>query len=141
MTTINATLVTAETPNKNNRLYPLFVCHEIAQAANRRGKCYGTMNRRIGTPQDPDNFTINMRHISHEISDFRVEGMELKGTVKILDTPSGRVLQEMHDSGIELAFRLFGKADLAPIGDITDPILVTKYLMVEVVAMPAELAA
>lgn len=141
MSTLDVVICVADVPNKNNRLYPLGVCKRIAVSANKKPR-YGTLNRRNNPSLNPttDFLSVSMDEISHVVTDFRVVGQELRATVEILRSPCGRILQEMHDAGIDMAYRLFGQVDLIP-SSTPGPLIVRTFKLIEVVAMPAELAA
>lgn len=50
----------------------------------------------------PDVFRIALDRVSHQFSDFVVEDGSLYGTIKILDTPMGRILKTLPNHGVEL---------------------------------------
>ena len=144
MRTLDVTIVVADVPNKNKRVYPMSTCLALVEQANKKKKWPGTMNRPIGRASDADIkalTSVRVKDVSHQISNFRMEGSELKATVTIVNTPAGHVLNNMIEAEIEMAFRIFGEVKLRLCEKNDSRMIVDQCKMIEVVAMPAELAA
>ena len=91
------TFLTLGTPNKNGRVYNIENIVEIPK--DRPLWCT------MGFCNGPN---INMEKIAASISDVHVDGEQVKGTLKILNTPQGNILQTLKDNGVEVAYRTAG---------------------------------
>lgn len=72
-----------------------------------------------GDRTESDSFEIDARNISHRIKEAHIEGDKLIGTVEVLDTPSGRTLLDLINSGCTVGISARGVGDLN--GDEVDP--------------------
>jgi len=88
----------ANTQNGNGRVYPLDVL-------TREVKNYKKLvkeNRALGELDHPDDSVINLKNASHLVTSIWMEGDTVMGKVKVLDTPSGKVLKSLVESGVKL---------------------------------------
>ena len=95
----------ADVVNSNKRLYPR---HVLEQAVARLDDM--RLQGHVGMPNDS---LIHFQSLSHEVKDIgfrKVEGHEwLCGELKVLPTPSGKLLQQMLDADPKsVAFRTCG---------------------------------
>ena len=58
--------------------------------------------RALGELDHPDDSVINLKNVSHLVIDMRWDGEALMGKVEILNTPSGKILQQLAESGVTL---------------------------------------
>jgi hypothetical protein len=89
---------TADKQNGNGRVYPYDVL-------NREMKNYKKIvddNRACGELDHPDDSVVNLKNVSHIITDVWWEGKDVMGKIKVLDTPSGRTLKELINAGVKL---------------------------------------
>lgn len=89
----------ADTPNKNKRIYPMRV---LRPAVDRYVEEYVKTKRAVGELNHPDSATINLDRVSHMIEDLHFEGKELMGKAKILDTPCGKQAKALLEGGVKL---------------------------------------
>ncbi len=89
----------ADTPNKNKRIYPMRV---LKPAVERYVEEYVKSQRAVGELNHPDSATINLDRVSHMIEDLHFEGKELMGKAKILDTPCGKQAKALLEGGVKL---------------------------------------
>ncbi len=89
---------TCEMKNGNGRIYPCDVLRKEVQNYQNVIKD----NRALGELDHPDDSVINLRNVSHVITDMWWEGKDVMGKIKILDTPSGNILKGLVESGIKL---------------------------------------
>jgi hypothetical protein len=88
----------AEQENGNRRVYPL-------EVLRREMKNYDKLvreRRALGELDHPDDSVINLKNASHLVIDIWWDGNCVMGKVKVLDTPSGKVLRSLVDSGVSL---------------------------------------
>ena len=94
-------------PNGNGRTYP----RDTVLSAITGEPVRGT----IGMPENWLRFDVSK--MSHEVVDLRVEGDQLVGTVRTLDTPPGRKVADNIDT---YDFRIAGYAKVSDNGIISD---------------------
>ena len=88
----------ANTENGNGRIYPYNVLV-------REVKNYEKLvreSRALGELDHPDGSVINLKNASHLVTSIWMEGDSVMGKVKVLDTPSGKVLKSLVESGVKL---------------------------------------
>lgn len=93
-----------QTPNNNKRVYdiPQYVelVDKLKQQIEAEKGVYGEL-------EHPDKYSINFNNVSHKIIDIwykqTSEGLTVYGKVLLLDTPKGKIAQEIVKSGGQLA--------------------------------------
>ena len=88
----------AETLNQNGRVYP----RVILEREIRNYQKFIKENRALGELDHPDSSVVELKNASHIIREAHMEGNIVYGTVEILNTPSGQVLQSLVESGVTL---------------------------------------
>ncbi len=88
----------AETLNQNGRIYP----RAILEREIRNYQKFIKENRALGELDHPDSSVVELKNASHTIKEAYMEGNIVYGTVEILNTPSGKILQSLVESGITL---------------------------------------
>ena len=81
----------SDTQNGNGRVYP----HKVLMREVQNYKKLVKERRALGELDHPDDSVINLRNASHMVTDIWMEGKDVKGKIRVLDTPSGKVLQEL----------------------------------------------
>jgi len=88
----------AETLNQNGRVYPRVILErEIVNYQK-----FIKENRALGELDHPDSSVVELKNASHIVREAHMEGNIVYGTVEILNTPSGKVLQSLAESGVTL---------------------------------------
>lgn len=59
-------------------------------------------NRACGELDHPDDSVVNLKNVSHIITEVWWEGKDVMGKIKVLDTPSGRILKDLVKAGVKL---------------------------------------
>ena len=59
-------------------------------------------NRALGECDHPDSSVVELKNASHIIREAYMEGDVCYGTVELLDTPAGKILQSLVESGVTL---------------------------------------
>ena len=88
----------ADTVNGNGRIYP----HKVLM---KEVENYGKLvkdRRALGELDHPEDSVINLKNASHLVTEIWWRDTDVMGKVKVLDTPSGKVLQELVKSGVSL---------------------------------------
>ena len=88
----------AETLNQNGRIYP----KAILEREVRNYQKFIKENRALGECDHPDSSVVELKNASHIVRNAYMEGDICYGTVELLDTPSGKILQSLVESGVTL---------------------------------------
>lgn len=105
----------AETKNGNGRIYPQAILE-------REVKNYARLvdnNRALGELDHPDSSVINLANTSHMVTKIWMEGKECKGTIKVLNTPSGNILRSLVESEVQLGISSRGMGSVSERSGIT----------------------
>jgi hypothetical protein len=88
----------ADKRNGNSRVYPeSLLVREVKRLQNTIGE-----RRLIGELDHPSDEVVHLSNASHIITDLKMEGKTLIGEAEFLDTPSGRILQELVKAGVRI---------------------------------------
>lgn len=89
---------TADKKNGNGRKYPIKV---LRREIDNYIKIVND-NRACGELDHPDDSVINLKNVSHMVTKCWWEGKDVMGKIKVLDTPSGRILKDLINAGVKL---------------------------------------
>ena len=89
---------TAEKQNGNGRVYPESVLRREITNYQKIIKD----KRATGELDHPDDSVINLKNVSHIVVECWWEGKDVMGKIKVLDTPSGRILKDLINAGVKL---------------------------------------
>jgi hypothetical protein len=103
----------ADTLNQNGRIYPL----NILEREIRNYQKFIIENRALGELDHPDSSVVNLKNVSHIIREAYLQKGVVYGTVEILDTPSGKILQSLVESGVKLGISSRGVGSTKKQGD------------------------
>lgn len=103
----------ADTLNQNGRIYPI----EVLQREIRNYQKFIVENRALGELDHPDSSVVNLKNVSHIIKEAYIEGGVVYGSVELLDTPSGKILQSLVESGVKLGISSRGVGSTKKQGD------------------------
>jgi len=95
---LSGRLQTADKKNGNGRSYP----YKVLKREMDNYKKLVQDNRACGELDHPDDSVINLKNVSHVVTDVWWEGKDVMGKIKVLDTPSGRILKDLINAGIKL---------------------------------------
>jgi hypothetical protein len=106
---LSGKLQEADCRNGNGRVYP-------QKILEREMKNYAKLvkeNRALGELDHPDDSVINLKNASHMVIDVWWDGPSVMGKVKVLNTPSGKILQNLVNDGCKLGIssRALGSLD------------------------------
>lgn len=107
----------ANQPNKNGRLYPgetLF--REVRSYIEEKIK----NKRSLGELGHPETPIVNLDRVSHLITELRIDGDNVVGRAKILNTPNGKVVQALIDDGVMLGVSTRGLGSISNKGQINE---------------------
>ena len=89
---------TANKQNGNGRVYPKPVLEREVTNYHKLVK----EHRALGELDHPEDSVINLKNASHLVTDIWWDNNNVMGKVKVLDTPSGRILKDLVSSGVKL---------------------------------------
>ena len=95
---LSGRIQTADKKNGNGRSYP----YKVLKREMDNYKKIVQDNRACGELDHPDDSVINLKNVSHVVTDCWWEGKDVMGKIKVLDTPSGRILKDLIKAGVKL---------------------------------------
>jgi hypothetical protein len=105
---VEGILATAEVKNGNGRYYAKDLWErEINKYADSVRE-----NRALGELDHPESSIINLKNVSHNISEIWWDGDNVMGKIEILPTPSGNILKALLSSGINIGVSSRGMGSL-----------------------------
>jgi len=103
----------ADTLNQNGRIYP----EPILSREVRNYQKFIQENRALGECDHPDSSVVELKNVSHIVREAHMEGDVCMGTVELLDTPAGKILQSLVESGVTLGISSRGVGSTRREGD------------------------
>ena len=88
----------ADAKNGNGRVYPRNVLMREVENYQKLVK----ERRALGELDHPEDSVINLKNASHMVTDVWWQENDVMGKVQVLNTPSGKVLQELANAGVNL---------------------------------------
>ena len=95
---LNGVLQKADTLNQNGRVYP----RVILEREVRNYQKFIRENRALGECDHPESSVVELKNVSHIVREARMDGDVCYGAVELLDTPAGKILQSLVESGVTL---------------------------------------
>lgn len=93
---IEGIFMQTEKVNRNGRIYR----KPIVEKEIERYQSLINGKRALGELGHPPNPSINLDKVSHLITNLRFEGNDIYGKAKILDTPMGKIAQNLIEEGV-----------------------------------------
>lgn len=114
---IKGKLQEAEVKNGNGRVYPREILEkQIEKYAEGPIKT----NTAMGELDHPDSSIINLNNVSHNITKVWWEGNNVMGELMLLNTPAGKIAQELISAGIPLGISSRGMGSVRQIGETVE---------------------
>ena len=95
---LTGVLQRADALNGNGRVYP----RKTLEREIENYKNLIASNRAIGECDHPDDSVINLKNVSHMVTEVWWNGADVMGKIKVLDTPSGNILKALINNGVTL---------------------------------------
>ena len=95
---LKGVLQRCDTINQNGRIYP----RSILEREVVNYQKFIKENRSLGECDHPDSSVIELKNASHIVREARMDGDSVIGSIEILDTPSGKIIQSLINSGVTL---------------------------------------
>ncbi|MAG25301.1 primosomal protein [Candidatus Pacearchaeota archaeon] len=110
---LRGVLQRANTINQNGRIYPVSILErEILNYQK-----FIKENRALGECDHPEHSVVELKNASHIIREARMEGDAVVGSIELLNTPSGKILQSLVESGVTLGISSRGVGSTRQQGD------------------------
>jgi len=132
---IEGIFMQADKKNKNGRVYPGEV---LFNEVKRYTKESVSKNRAMGELGHPEGPAVNLERVSHLIKELRVEGANVYGRAKIMDTPYGKIVKNLIDEGTNLGVSSRGMGSVRTTNGINE---VQKDFMLSAVDIVADPSA
>ncbi len=88
----------ADTLNQNGRIYPKTILEREIMNYQKLIR----ENRALGECDHPDSSVVELKNVSHIVREAYMQGGDVYGKIEILDTPSGKIIQSLIESGVTL---------------------------------------
>ena len=95
---LSGKLQEADVQNGNGRIYP----HRVLMREMENYQKLVKERRALGELDHPDDSVINLKNASHMITEVWWDNKNVMGKVKVLNTPSGQILQALVNDGASL---------------------------------------
>ena len=105
---VEGILATAEVKNGNGRYYSRGLWDREMDKYNELIE----QRRSMGELDHPESTVINLKNVSHLISEYWWDGDNCMGKIEILPTPSGNILKELIKSGVTVGVSSRGMGSL-----------------------------
>src|SRR5210317_2540568 len=106
---IEGVFAQSEQKNRNGRIYPKSI---MEKAVNKYVTEQVSKKRAVGELNHPDGPTVNLDKVSHLITDLRMEGNNVMGKARILNTPMGQIVKGLLEGGVQLGVSTRGMGSL-----------------------------
>jgi hypothetical protein len=128
----------ADTLNQNQRIYP----RHILGREIRNYQKFILENRSLGELDHPDDSVVNLKNVSHIVraAEMKDDGV-VYGSIELLNTPSGMILQSLVESGVKLGISSRGVGSTTKEGD--NQVVGDDYLLIcfDMVSEPSTASA
>ena len=114
---IKGKLQESEVKNGNGRVYPKEI---LNREAEKYMKGPIASNTAMGELDHPESTIVNLNNVSHTIKRIWWEGNDLMGELELLNTPSGKIAQEIVSAGIPLGISSRGMGSVQQIGETVE---------------------
>ena len=94
--TLSGIIQRANTLNQNGRVYPIGI---LSREIDNYQKLIRE-NRALGECDHPESSVVELKNVSHVVREAYMDGEDVYGTIELLNTPSGKILQSLIESGI-----------------------------------------
>ncbi len=106
---LSGKLQEADIQNGNGRVYP----HRVLMREMKNYQKLVQERRALGELDHPEDSVINLKNASHMITEVWWDNKSVMGKVKVLNTPSGKILQELVNDGVKLGISSRGMGSVS----------------------------
>ena len=131
---IDGIFMQAEQKNRNGRVYPKkTLMNEVARYNNE----YVKPSRAMAELRHPEGPQLNLERVYHLIKELRVDGNDVYGKAKILDTPYGKIVKDLIKEGVKIGVSSRGMGSLKQKNGINEVQEDFSLAAVDIVADPS----
>lgn len=132
---LSGVFMQAEMKNRNGRIYPMSEMTTAVGVMNENIKNYGGVFGELDHPAD--RISINLDRVSHVITELYMDGNNVMGKMKILDTPVGQIAKTIARSGVRFGVSSRGT------GMVNENSTVSNFNLqtIDIVATPSAMGA
>ena len=105
---VEGVLATAEVKNGNGRYY----AKDLWEREMDKYKELIEQRRSMGELDHPESSVVNLKNVSHLISEYWWDGDNVMGKIEILPTPAGNILKELIKHGVTVGVSSRGMGSL-----------------------------
>lgn len=104
---IEGVIMQSNVKNRNGRMYPKEI---LMNEMNRYNDLYVDKKRAFGELGHPNGPTINLDRVSHMFTELKLDGSNIIGRAKVMDTPMGKIVRSLieEDACIGISSRGMG---------------------------------
>ena len=95
---LSGKLQESDVQNGNGRVYP----HSVLMREMKNYSKLVKEKRALGELDHPEDSVINLKNASHMITEVWWDNKSVMGKVKVLNTPAGKILQQLVGDGVKL---------------------------------------
>ena len=96
---IKGIFMQSDIQNQNGRVYPFSV---LKKQVNEFNEKFVKQDRALGELGHPSGPSVNLDRVSHIITELHEDGKNFIGKAKIIDTPNGKIVKNLLESGVRL---------------------------------------
>lgn len=123
-------MMAAEQMNLNKRIYKKEEIESAVSMINEKIKEGAYI---MGELNHPENLSIDLKNVSHIITEAWMEGNNAVGKCKILNTPSGQIVKQLIEGGVRLGVSSRGTGNVTNEGIVED----FSFVTLDIVAQPS----
>lgn len=123
-------MMTADQKNLNRRVYPKAQISRAVDFINTQAK---SGHHIMGECNHPEGLGIDLKNVSHIITEAWMDGSYAMGKCKILDTPSGQIIKALINGGVKLGVSSRGTGNVTNEGIVED----FSFVTLDIVAQPS----
>lgn len=123
-------IMAAEQKNLNKRIYPKAEIEKAVKTITEKSKAGSFI---MGELNHPDNLSIDLKNVSHIITEAWMDNQNAVGKCKILNTPSGQIVQQLIAGGVRLGVSSRGTGNVTNEGIVED----FQFVTIDIVAEPS----
>jgi hypothetical protein len=120
----------ASIKNRNGRLYPV---NEIALAVKTAEQRIKEQKGLLGELDHPQTLTINLDRVSHVITEMKMDGNNVIGKAKLVNTPMGNIAKELIRAGFQPGVSSRGAGTVNESGGVSG----FQFVTVDIFAQPS----
>jgi hypothetical protein len=113
---VTGILATAEVKNGNGRYY----AKDLWEREMDKYSELIEQRRSMGELDHPESQVVNLKNVSHLITEWWWDGNNVMGKVELLPTPSGNILKELIKSGVTVGVSSRGMGSLEQNGSVME---------------------